>query len=134
MENVTFTIGQRPQGLERRPGLLATVPEESSSGSLHVAPVEPATEGLLSKPEAPTSSPSKVPVTHTPSIASMTSILTSSTSLEQSVPSSLSWKDKNLFSEEVVALGVVCLGTCTHRVPSIASEFLVSEIIPCIAR
>ena len=133
MENVTFTIGQRAQGLERRSGL-ATVPEESSSSLLHVAPVKPVTEGPSNKMEGSNSSPSKVPVTHTPSIVSMTSILTSSTGMDQSAPGSLSWKDKSPFSEEVVALGVVCLGTCTHRMPSIASEYLVSEIIPCIAR
>ena len=43
-------------------------------------------------------------------------------------------KPTNEYSEEVIALATVAVGTCCHRLPHIVSGFLVSKIIPAVAR
>lgn len=40
----------------------------------------------------------------------------------------------NEYSEEVIAVAVVALGTCCHRLPHTVSGYLVSRIIPAVAR
>ena len=38
------------------------------------------------------------------------------------------------YTEEVIALCVVAVGTCSHRIPSTVSGYLVSRIIPSISK
>lgn len=40
----------------------------------------------------------------------------------------------NEFTEEVIAQCVVAVGTCSHRMPHIVSSYLVSRIIPALAK
>jgi len=43
-------------------------------------------------------------------------------------------KPTNEYPEEVVAIATVVVGTCCHRLPHIVSGYLVSRIIPAVAR
>lgn len=43
-------------------------------------------------------------------------------------------KPSNEFTEEVIAVAIVALGTCCHRLPHTVSGYLVSRIIPAVAR
>ena len=76
------------------------------------------------------------------STTSMTSTLTSSSTLDIGMGTvaqdtglcAVCSKPCEELSEEVIALCVVGLGTVTHRLPSQASPYLVTGIIPCIAK
>ena len=43
-------------------------------------------------------------------------------------------KPNDEYSEEVVALSLVAVGTCCHRMPHTVSSYLISNIIPAIAK
>ena len=47
---------------------------------------------------------------------------------------SICGKVTNEYLEEVIALCVVVVGTCSHRMPSIVSPYLISRVIPAIAK
>lgn len=114
---------------------LATVPEEGGHSAA------PSKSSLLPDQDVPPTS-SRRPVAPSLSTASMTSTITSCSTMDMSC--SMVAQDSGLcavchkpceeFSEEVVALCVVCLGTLTHRLPNLASPHLVNGIIPCIAK
>lgn len=114
----------RPSVLERKP--LDPVPEES--GSFNIPWMASPT-----KPSLPQ---------HSISIASVSSTFTSSvsndhiTSVLESSPviCLMCNKPTDVYSEEVVSLCVLCLGTCSHRIPNLVSEHLVSWIIPSLAK
>ena len=40
----------------------------------------------------------------------------------------------NEYTEEAIAVAIVALGTCCHRLPHTVSSYLVSRIIPAVAR
>ena len=43
-------------------------------------------------------------------------------------------KPNDEYSEEVIALSLVAVGTCCHRMPHTVSSYLISNIIPAIAK
>ena len=43
-------------------------------------------------------------------------------------------KPKDEYSEEVIALCLVAVGTCCHRMPHTVSSYLIGSIIPTIAK
>ena len=138
--NVTFNIGegrasrqqqqqqqQQPQGLERT--ALETVPEEAGGNSSISTQNNPTP---LTRPR----------VLHNSSVASISSSFTSGLSIDQPIQPDVQCQDScrlcndamNVYSEEVIALGVLCLGTCAHHTPHLVSSNLVTSIIPCISR
>ena len=126
----------RPQQQSLERATLETVPEESGSFNSSEPKVKP-------KGTDPTSTlpPSRPPVVHTASVASFTSSFTSGISFDhhQEDPQHmgqclLCHSPSNVFTEEVVALGVLVLGTCAHHAPDLVSFNLVTKIIPSISR
>ena len=105
--------------IERR--TLDTVPEETSIKTL--------------------TTNTKPPVLHSGSVASISSTYTSSVSVDQDIH----YIDNHcictecqipidVYTEDVISLCILCIGTCTHRLPSLMSSHLSDWIIPSIAK
>ena len=43
-------------------------------------------------------------------------------------------KPNDEYSEEVIALSLVAVGTCCHRMPHTVSSYLIRDILPAIAK
>ena len=115
----------RSQPLERI--LLETVPEESGSFSKS-----------LQESIDMTTPHSRPPIVHTASVASYSSSIsvdpTPSYNEHRSGVCVICHAPTDVFSEEVVALSITCLGTCAHHTPELVSAHLVTWMIPCIAK
>ena len=122
----------RSINLERRP--LAPVPEESSSFSFSKAKQSTMEPAVVNK--APPPLLTKL------SMASISSTYTSSLSMDQVTliqepgPNVCQFcqQPTDIYTEEVIALSVLCLGTCSHRIPNLVSSHLVTWIIPSISK
>ena len=138
----------RPSGLERK--LLDPVPEESGSYTQSSTSL---TRNKDSFTSIATVSPTKPPPQHSVSVTSFSSTFTSSISTEhmatlcegggvvggcgQPVPGGLCTvcgSPSDMYNEEVCSLSVLCLGTCSHRYPSLISGHLVDWIITAITK
>ena len=115
----------RSQPLERI--LLETVPEES--GSFNKS---------LQESVDMTTPHSRPPFVHTSSVASYSSSISVDPTSSYNGPRSgvcvICHAPTDVFSEEVVALSITCLGTCAHHTPELVSAHLVTWMIPCIAK
>ena len=131
----SFTVGGRSQ--QQQGSALETVPEENGSTPVPrqpkmSTPVDPATAHPGVRPR----------VIHASSVASFTSSYASSLSFDQHMLQEtqhngtclLCHAPTDVYSEEVVALSVLCLGTCAHHAPDLVSNSLVTSIIPCISK
>lgn len=115
-----FTPTKSRPNVERRP--LDPVPEESGS--------------FVYK-----STPSKPPVIHSSSVASISSTYTSSVSVDHEIhqlndPSICQYCQVpvDVYTEDIISLCVLCLGTCSHRIPNLISGHLSTWIIPSLAK
>ncbi len=131
----TFTVGGRSQ--QQQGSALETVLEENGSSP---APRQP----KMSTPAdlAPAPPGIRPRVLHTSSVASFSSSYASSLSFDQHMLQETQHKGTcllchaptDVYSEEVVALCVLCLGTCAHHAPDLVSTSLVTSIIPCVSK
>ena len=125
-------LKSRPISLERRP--LAPVPEESSSFSFSKPKESTVESSIPNKPPPPLLTKS--------SMASISSTYTSSLSMDHVTLVQEPGPDvcqfcqqpTDIYTEEVMALSVLCLGTCSHRIPNLVSSQLVTWIIPSISK
>ena len=126
-------VRPRPISLERRP--LAPVPEESSSFSFSKTKESTVESAVANKPPPP-------PLLTKSSMASISSTYTSSLSMDHVTLVQEPGPDvchfcqqlTDIYTEEVIALSVLCLGTCSHRIPNLVSSHLVTWIISSISK
>ena len=124
--------GNQPRDREREGAALTPVPEETESSHVHRSGPS---QKLLVHPHEP--------LGPTPSAGSASSAHTSMSDTAPKPPAptctpagtcSICGKVTNEFTEEVIALCAVAVGTCSHRMPETASTYLVSRIIPAISK
>ena len=124
--------GNQPREREREGAALTPVPEETESSGQHRSGPGRKLLGHAHEPLGPTTNAGSNSSAHAN---------VSDTSLKATAPvstpagiCSICGKVTNEFTEEVIALCVVAVGTCSHRMPETASTYLVSRIIPAISK